>query len=178
MHFDASFCWSRIETRLGGLKRILWRKKSKGGTGTPQFLLKWAVCKNLRIWIFYRKKKRKKNLFAFFPPPICRWKRIDLQFVPETLSLHNKSHGKHLTFLIRHLNRTRGWSGVGEWKGKTSVQLPLSFPLTKPSHSRNHCMLMQYMTTGDSSSWNALFSYRGSRRSQREGERKWGWSER
>lgn len=50
---------------------------------------------------------------------------------------------------------------LGVQRGKTSVQLPLSFPLTKPSHSRNHCMLMQYMTTGDSSSWNALFSFRG-----------------
>lgn len=56
--------------------------------------------------------------------------------------------------LSRHLN------GTGGRKGKTSVHLPLSFPLTKPSHSRNHCMLMQYMTTGDSSSWNALLSYR------------------
>ncbi len=30
--------------------------------------------------------------------------------------------------------------------------LPMSLPLTKPSHSRNHCMLIQYITTGDSSS--------------------------
>lgn len=43
------------------------------------------------------------------------------------------------------------------------VQLPVSTPLTKPSHSRNHCMLMQYMTTGDSSSWNVLFSCRAER---------------
>lgn len=36
--------------------------------------------------------------------------------------------------------------------------LPMSLPLTKPSHSRNHCMLIQYITTGDSSSWNALLN--------------------
>lgn len=35
-------------------------------------------------------------------------------------------------------------------------------------------MLMQYMTTGDSSSWNALFSYRAE---GGERERKWGRSE-
>lgn len=71
----------------------------------------------------------------------------------------------------------------GEGEDAQLVQLPLSFPLTKPSHSRNHCMLMQYMTTGDSSSWNALFSYRaeggnrgvgGEQRRQEGGETK-GW---
>lgn len=46
--------------------------------------------------------------------------------------------------------------------------LPMSLPLTKPSHSRNHCMLIQYITTGDSSSWNALLSYTKNRK---DGER-------
>lgn len=50
------------------------------------------------------------------------------------------------------------------------VQLPVSTPLTKPSHSRNHCMLMQYMTTGDSSSWNVLFSC-GAERAGRRNKR-------
>lgn len=36
--------------------------------------------------------------------------------------------------------------------------VPLSFPLTKLSHSRNHCMLMHRMTGGASSAWNSLFS--------------------
>lgn len=52
-----------------------------------------------------------------------------------------------------------GFGAVGEVEMHVFFQLPVSTPLTKPSHSRNHCMLMQYMTTGDSSSWNVLFSY-------------------
>lgn len=54
------------------------------------------------------------------------------------------------------------------------VQLPVSTPLTKPSHSRNHCMLMQYMTTGDSSSWNVLFSCGAERVGGAGGETKGG----
>lgn len=75
---------------------------------------------------------------------------------------------------------------VGEVEMHDVVQLPVSTPLTKPSHSRNHCMLMQYMTTGDSSSWNVLFSCgaervgRRNKRGQGKGVTRqagWGWGE-
>lgn len=68
------------------------------------------------------------------------------------LCIHTESHFNLSSDALGskwHLNR----------EDETCVQSPLSFPLTNPSQSRNHCMLMQYMTTGDSSSWNALFSY-------------------